>query len=307
MRKRTLRLVLLAVGAVAISLPPVASAAVPGRNGRIAFVRGVSGTDGLSEIWSVRSDGSDASRLTTGHRDAAPAYSPRGGRIAFMRDGDIWVMGALGGYPRRLVRAPRFLSLNSPTFSPGGSRIAFGDSVRLVSVRASDGRRRRVLYESPHGDVFGASWSRAGLIAFSEIDDCSAVCGARIVGLRARRPLRWRVVVPGSTEFTPVAPDWAPDGHRLVYARQSERGGSRIALKRLGHRPRRFTGGPSDYSPAWSPDGRLIAFVRRSGESVEPGRSVEPVIRIARLGHKSRPLVVGGEPDWQPLLRRRGR
>ncbi|MGB8648713.1 MAG: SpoIID/LytB domain-containing protein, partial [Anaerolineae bacterium] len=46
-----------------------------------------------SEIWRVQANGSRAEALTRNHtEEVAPRYSPDGRQIAFLRDGDVWVM-----------------------------------------------------------------------------------------------------------------------------------------------------------------------------------------------------------------------
>lgn len=51
----------------------------------------------VSEIWVMSADGSGATRLTTGHADREPAWSPDENEIALFRDGQVYVMDADGG------------------------------------------------------------------------------------------------------------------------------------------------------------------------------------------------------------------
>lgn len=106
------------------------------------------------DIWRDALAGGQARRLTTDPgNDGDPAWSPDGGRIAFVSDrdrnghcifhdcvgsaGEIYVMDADGGAQRRLTRNPA--SDVSPTWAPDGTRIAF--------ARIPDGR-------SPQYDLF---------------------------------------------------------------------------------------------------------------------------------------------------------
>jgi Tol biopolymer transport system component len=52
---------------------------------RIAFTKWGSGLDQTSEIWIMNADGTNPSRLTSGHYDWYPAWSPDGNKIAFGR------------------------------------------------------------------------------------------------------------------------------------------------------------------------------------------------------------------------------
>ncbi len=63
---------------------------------KIVFEVGVLNST-VSEIWVMSADGSGAVRLTTGHADREPAWSPDGNEIALFRDGQLYVMDADGG------------------------------------------------------------------------------------------------------------------------------------------------------------------------------------------------------------------
>jgi WD40 repeat protein len=62
---------------------------------KIVFEVGVVNST-VSEIWVMSADGSGAARLTTGHADREPAWSPDGSEIALVRDGQLYVMDADG-------------------------------------------------------------------------------------------------------------------------------------------------------------------------------------------------------------------
>ncbi|WP_199425060.1 S9 family peptidase [Actinotalea solisilvae] len=88
------------------------------------------GTDEyVGGLWTVPVDGSRAPRpLTRGHRDTAPAWSPDGRRVAFVRaepkgTPQVHVVDAHGGEPVRVTDAP--LGASEPRFSPDGARIAY--------------------------------------------------------------------------------------------------------------------------------------------------------------------------------------
>lgn len=80
-------------------------------------------------LWRVPTDGSaPPARLTRGHRDTAPEWSPDGRWIAFLRaepkgKPQLHVVEATGGEPVRLTDAP--LGVSEPRFSPDGRRIAY--------------------------------------------------------------------------------------------------------------------------------------------------------------------------------------
>ncbi len=91
-------------------------------------------------VWLVGTGdtGGEPRRLTRGHADSAPAWSPDGTRLAFLRGGDgaaqLWVLPADGGEPERLTTLP--LGAGAPVWSPDGTRIAFS-----APVETGDGDR----------------------------------------------------------------------------------------------------------------------------------------------------------------------
>ena len=80
-----------------------------------------------TSLWWVGTGGGDPTRLTRGAGDSAPAWSPDGTRLAFLRADDgppqVWTLPAEGGEPERSTTLP--LGAGRPLWSPDGSRIAF--------------------------------------------------------------------------------------------------------------------------------------------------------------------------------------
>ncbi len=93
-------------------------------DGKIAFSRAGQGS---SSIFVVDSPGSAPRRVTTGQSDRAPDFSPDSSKIAFSHGyEDIGIVGVGGGAVQLLpVPAPEGGGgyVNSPAFSPDGSRI----------------------------------------------------------------------------------------------------------------------------------------------------------------------------------------
>ncbi|HUJ05935.1 MAG TPA: S9 family peptidase [Streptosporangiaceae bacterium] len=89
--------------------------------------------DYRGQLWIVPTDGSAPARpFTTGWRDSAPAYSPDGAWLAFLRAGSaegqdskpqLYVMPTGGGEPRRVTDHP--LGAGAPAWSPDSRLIAY--------------------------------------------------------------------------------------------------------------------------------------------------------------------------------------
>ncbi len=150
---------LLAGWAVAAAAPaaraagtaPVAPAAYPGADGRIAFVR-------AGDIFTIEPDGTGSRRLTSSHRTAGPRWSPNGTKIAYLNRGNLWVMTETGADKTQITRAAPAVTDGRPTWSPNGRYLAFVESRRGQShgnlTRYDTVTHRFVSYtdtiESPH-------------------------------------------------------------------------------------------------------------------------------------------------------------
>ena len=115
-----------------------------------------------------RVDGTDVLVLTEEFEPRArgPRWSPDGGQIAFEADGDLYVVGALGGQPRRVAEGGY-----RPTWSPDGGQLAYTTSDlrppfvvtetdgELWTVGVADGEKRRITGEA---HALMADWSPTG-------------------------------------------------------------------------------------------------------------------------------------------------
>lgn len=105
---------------------------------RIVFV---SIRSGAADLYSMATDGSDQTRLTTGVRVlSAPAISPAGNRIVFVGlsggAGQVFSVGGRGGEPELLTTTS--VSKSKPGFSPDGKRLSFLAAGKLY-IGAPDG------------------------------------------------------------------------------------------------------------------------------------------------------------------------
>ncbi len=120
--------------------------------------------DGNPEIYSMRIDGSDLTRLTHNEKaeDSYPVFSPDGTKIVFEsnRTGnfEIYVMDADGSNQKRLTDTPE--DEVSSSWSPDGSKIVFvsfrdGETSEIYEMDADGSNQKRLTHndfddEAPH-------------------------------------------------------------------------------------------------------------------------------------------------------------
>src|SRR5947209_2734191 len=155
-------------------------ATFPGRNGRVAFVRGVydpaSGDWQSRDVYSVRPDGSGLLNLTRDRSvdQFSPAWSADGRRIAYVEaDGatnldlsgdELWTMRADGSRKRRLTE--NGTADEQPAWSPDGKWIVFSRRTSQrnadLAVIGSSGGRVRLLTRTTDLDELYPTWSPGG-------------------------------------------------------------------------------------------------------------------------------------------------
>ncbi|MCY9783515.1 S9 family peptidase [Nocardiopsis sp. EMB25] len=214
-------------------------------------------------LWSVPTDGSVPPRqLTRGVRDDAPAWSPDGRWIAFLRLDDddraqLHVLPADGGEPWKVTDHP--LGVSGARWSPDSGRLAYTARVpepgRYAGVEPGKEPPRRITGLKYRDDGLGFTNDRRSQVFVTAPIDPSGEPG---------EPVR---VTDADAEHG--APAWSPDGSLLVFsaARHDTRDTDLVedvwvCAPEAGAAPRRVTSGDlCAASPRFSADGATVYFL----------------------------------------------
>ena len=232
--------------------------------GKVAFVKCETYYAGC-DLWSMRADGSGKKRLSKTDRNAfryeefVPTWSPDGTRIAYQRDGQVWVMKADGSDPQKIARGySQFAPDWSPRLPGGGSRLAFSGNDRpcyyIICTTTPEGEDPVALTTTSGPEGYAPSWSPdATQIAFYSrtFDIPNSIFAANADGTDEAR----RLTAPPDDAYD-RDPAWSPDGTEVVFSRSASARapGELWKINADGTGERRLTTNRTeDVEPDWQP------------------------------------------------------
>jgi Tol biopolymer transport system component len=250
------------------------------------------------------------------------------GQIAFLKDESIWIMDADGGGQRELWSDTRGRMVQSLTWSPDGSRLAFiafdysgSDEIRIIDL---SGETKLVVPMAALGagasHIESVAWSPDGQSIAYGVDlnpDESGFGYAQlgVFGIESGETVDyWSPgVEPGSGTVGYLR--WYPDGHHLICLSKPGLAGA-FPLRLLevdaapGGQARELAEfeqeGGYEYvsSAAWSPDGSLFAMsrlIRGDDFATPPTGSWSSLVVARQDGSGRRELLRSPPSPWFEL------
>jgi Tol biopolymer transport system component len=264
--------------------------------------------NGNSDIYLIRTDGSERTQLTTAPgNDFTPSWSPDGRQIAFRttRDGndEIYIMNADGSEQTNLSRSVN-TEERSPEWSPDGQQIALASlqgailDIFILPIHLTKTNVNQTHWtnltdnnNSLGGDEYPAWSPDSTKIAFQSYRDGN-----------------WEIYVmnaDGSEQIRlthnfgeDTLPNWSPDGTRLAFNSATVGDTDIYVINADGTGLTQLTSDPApEYDPSWSPDGSMIAFAR--GIDEDP-RSAH-IYLMQSDGSAQKQITDTPASDWNPV------
>lgn len=267
----------------------------------VAAAPGAASPSSAAPAWHVYVVSVATGTTTALAAGADPAVSPSGKQVAYIDDGQLWVMAADGSDQRQLTQ----LGAGPPTWSPDGSRLVYtkwnvdpcypGPATKCAITEIwtvnADGTGERKLLPL----ALSPAWSPDGrrLLYRDFAGPAEAGMASGVLEL-ARADGTHIASIPTSITWdgTRQVAAWSPNGRWIAYERQMWSGEHRLLVIRPDGAGRRRVSSGS--SPTWSPDGKLLAYERKNGVFVVPFAGGTP-----------RRLAPSGScPTWSPKGKR---
>ncbi len=276
------------------------------------LVSGPAGPRDRTGIWVLPAAGGSLRKVQEDARGAV--LSPDSSQIAFVRNSvhEIWLVGASGEGPHRLVVPPRGYGLSEKlSWSPDGQRLAFeaakplGSEVTIQGHNLKTGRTATILSDPQLEDF---CWARDGRMIYSRRENSPNQRSSNLweisvdtrtsrVRGKPRRLTNWSDFNFGSLSVS-------ADGKRLSFVRARARSNVYVA-ELIGNvrltKPRRLTFDEwIDWPTGWSRDSKGVLFHSdRNG--------VLNIFQQALTAREPQPIVTDQEEKTDPRLSPDGR
>ena len=206
---------------------------------------------------------------------AQAAYPGSNGKLAFVRDNQIWTINANGSGETQLTSGTA--SSTEPDWSPDGARILYARrtscgtncSIGEVRVMNADGSGDTHVFGGPtEADVYSPTWSPdASTIAFVRVGSAGRPCICRTDNIDVANPdgsNRHQGIYVVTDPYRLPDLEWSPKGDAIAFTDDGY-GYKFVNVKPFGpgdaHNPVPYDVNAIQSVPSWSPDARKLAYL----------------------------------------------
>lgn len=241
--------------------------------------------DGKFAIYTIRRDGSDLKKLTSGDaNDEQPRWSPDGKQIVFISDRDghlqLYLMNSDGSNQRRLTNSTDIDYL--PDFSPDGKSVVFMSRKDRLSathdiyVIRTDGTERTLLTDTATNEM-SPLWSPDGKRILFERNivpkpTYREMSRDEVLGMRRSQEL-FIMNSDGSgtvrltnNQVAESGARWGRNGKRIYFTSESDGAPIVYSMKPDGSDVRRVADGKIVSNPNISRNGKWFVYTKEVGK-----------------------------------------
>lgn len=278
--------------------------------GNLAFA-GVDSSDGMSDIYVAKSDGTTRSNIThdtLNRKDSSPNWSPEGRRIVFTRQAanqagsSIMLVNADGSGLTNLTSSPVATTGSSnidPSWSPDGKRVVFASNrdgnYDLYWVQPGSSQVYRLTATSAPVQNLHPSWSPNGdAIVFSRSGLSVTSPAAQLFLLKTATGQAGRLTTTAQGQGD-RAPVFSPSGADIAF--QSDRKGNHdVYVLHLSSNSveQLTTWASSETEPSYAPDGSALVYVSTISGATELWEQ-----NLAGLALVSKPIQITNDKQFK--------